>query len=424
MIEIKSDSGIPVIAEQNAHLHGFSLALYLKAGCLYETKSENGITHFYEHIAIRNLNARYDGALYRMLDTYGLTLNASTGQENVQFEIIGATKHFRIACEILSKLFEPITLSANEIDIERKRVKAEIREDDEKSTLYQFRSVQVWQDTPLSLSVLGTPKTLDSFGKQRLIVEQKNLLSPNNVFFYATGAFEECDLLYLTSLLSKVTIPPSSQTRDNCAILPQAFGNRPFGIHVKGGDETVLSFSFDLYAEEYTDAERTLLYDLLFSGETSLFYQALSEKTGYIYSFTPSFEVFCNIAVLSVQFEVHPKHLLAAAEEAVAVFASVKRDIGDALDRVRPPYVDNAGLLLDDCSSYNWTRAYETRFLRLPYEDTTARANAFQNVTPERITALAKAVFTLPRMTVCLKGDKKRLPVETIEAILKRVLSE
>lgn len=66
------------------------------------------------------------------MDKLGLMFNACTYKEFVQFEITGAKKNLRAAMDVFVKLFEPISLPAKEINIERKRIKAEIREDDEK----------------------------------------------------------------------------------------------------------------------------------------------------------------------------------------------------------------------------------------------------------------------------------------------------
>ena len=38
------------------HVHSFSLSMYVKAGSMYETSEDNGISHFIEHIVIRNIN--------------------------------------------------------------------------------------------------------------------------------------------------------------------------------------------------------------------------------------------------------------------------------------------------------------------------------------------------------------------------------
>ena len=131
---------------------------------MYESAEENGISHFLEHVAIRNINFLMKGELYRELDRLGLMFNACTYKEFIQFEITGAKKHIRKAIDIFLRLFEPICLPASEIDVERKRIKAEIREDDEKSSLAFFSGKKIWGSTNLSRPITGQSSQLDKMG--------------------------------------------------------------------------------------------------------------------------------------------------------------------------------------------------------------------------------------------------------------------
>ena len=56
--------------------------------------------------------------LYQTLDRCGLDFNASTYEEFIQFIITGAPAHFEEAAEILTGIFEPITLPEEVIDTE------------------------------------------------------------------------------------------------------------------------------------------------------------------------------------------------------------------------------------------------------------------------------------------------------------------
>ena len=78
-------SGIPVYAYRNPALHGFCLSLYVRAGSAYEDVEQSGETHFIEHMVFRNINRRMNGGLYPLLDRCGLSFNAETYKEFVQF---------------------------------------------------------------------------------------------------------------------------------------------------------------------------------------------------------------------------------------------------------------------------------------------------------------------------------------------------
>ena len=98
---IVAKNGIPVYSLTNNNNHGFFISMFLKAGCMYERENESGITHFLEHVAIRNVNKLMGDGLYRELDKRGMEFNASTYSEMVQFYISGASCHFRVAAEMI-----------------------------------------------------------------------------------------------------------------------------------------------------------------------------------------------------------------------------------------------------------------------------------------------------------------------------------
>ena len=129
-------NGAPdIFGYKNPSSNSVFISLFLRAGGMFGDEGVPGITHFLEHIMIRNIDKTMDGALYSTLDREGLEFNASTYSEMVQFYITGAKEKIGIAKKILLHIFSPIILSAEEIAREGDRIKAEIRENDEQSSL-------------------------------------------------------------------------------------------------------------------------------------------------------------------------------------------------------------------------------------------------------------------------------------------------
>ena len=110
-----TENQIDIFYYPNRHTHSFCLSLYIKAGALYESDEDNGITHFLEHILFRNINHLMEGNLYKEIDRLGLYFNGATYKEFMQLFIIGAPEHFTEAVQFLVKVFEPISLPAVEI---------------------------------------------------------------------------------------------------------------------------------------------------------------------------------------------------------------------------------------------------------------------------------------------------------------------
>ncbi len=408
-----TQSGIPVYFYPNPGLHGFCLSLYVRAGALYETESQSGETHLIEHMVFRNINHRMQGELYPMLDRCGLSFNAETYKEFVQFFIVGAKEHFADAVTVFSHLFDPMVLPRDQILPERMRVKSEIRESDEGTSLDYFSDRIVWGDTSLARSILGRAGTLDKMGTSYLTDAAKRVFSKNNLFFYVTGAVSPEDLESFCAAMS-VPVEDKVERRNNTAPVPPSFGNRPREIFVKNSDETVVRFSFDFDPRKYTNAELMLLYDILFYGECGKVYQELSDKTGLVYSFDPCLERYRNAGVLHLKYEVRPGNLERSVEIVCNILQGLKAGLTDELDYVRPLYLDNSGLLFDSAEEFNWNRAYEVHILDCPYPDHAARREAFAGVSSQRISEIAREIFRTRNLTLSLKGRKKQVNGENL----------
>ena len=400
------------------HLHSFCIGLYLKAGSMYETEEENGLTHFLEHTAIRNINYLMDGGLYAYLDRLGLMFNACTYKEFVQFEITGANKHFQEAVDVFMKLLEPIALPAAEIDVERKRIKAEIREDDERGSLSYFTGNLVWKSTSLARPITGMSSRLDRMGKTVLQQYHKKLFASGNLFFYVTGGVKEQDLRYLAAAAEGYELEAAPGIRDNTAPVPEGFFHRNGLVAVKNSSDCSIRFSIDIDMTRHSQAAYMLLYDILFNCENSKIHQALSETSGYIYSFDPGLEQYSNIGSLYFQYDVRPSRLLDSARMVMDIFRKLKDGIRDELDYVKAVYIDNGELILDHAGNLNWTQAYEAHILAKTSADLETRKAQYAAVAAEDITALAREIFTLDHLVVTVMGKKtKKLERELNEIV-------
>ena len=410
--------GVSVFHDKNESIHSFCLCLYVRAGSLFETKKENGISHFFEHIVFKNIHYAMGENLYQTLDRCGLDFNSSTYEEFIQFIITGAPAHFEEAAEILTGIFAPFTLPEEAIDTERKRIKAEIREEDEESSLNYFTKQIAWKDTSLERTITGKKKTLNKIRRKQLCAFQKKVLAANNIFFYISGNYPESSLSVLTRLLEPYSFSFLKEERENIAPVPKRFGQRKPKIYVKNSKKTCVCFSVDIDASRYTLAEKNLLFDILFEGEFCKIHQELSEKKGYVYSYDPCFQHYNNIGQMTLVYEVLPKHLYDSVETVIEVLKSMKEGITDELSYVLPHYIDNAGFLLDDTEEFNWVRAYEGHILDVYYKDIEERTESYRSVTTERMTQICREVFRQSNILLTIKGKKKKVDKERLSKIL------
>jgi len=398
----------------NPNTHSFCLSLYIKAGALYEADKDNGITHFWEHVLFRNINHLMDGKMYEEIDKLGLYFNGATYKEFVQLYIIGAPAHFMEAAEILLKVFQPITLPADEIKTEQQRVKAEIREAEDFKSLDYFAGTHAWKGTSLRNTILGTKGNVSSFNRKRMAACHQDMLKAQNLFFYVTGNVTEEQIGQLADMVDCLQVDAAERPRQNMAQIPEGFGKRDLLINVKNSQYTMVNYSFDLVTEKYTYAELALLYDILFSGENALLHQELSEKRGMIYSFSSTLEKYSNIGRLFFVYEVAMRDLYESVEITTGELARLGESVEKRLELVLPDYIDNAYFVYDDNEGFNWQRAYEHHIMNgrgTTIEETKAE---FLAVTPERIKEIATEIFNRDNLVLSLKADKKKLDVDKL----------
>lgn len=412
-----TENGIVIYSYPNIHLHSFCVALYVKMGCLYEKEEENGITHLLEHLAFRNVDGLMNGELYHTLDRCGLSFNASTYKEFVQFIITGATQHFDVAVDIITKVLAPLHLTKDRIDLEKQRIKAEIREKGYEKSLDCFTDQIVWKGTGLTRDIAGKIGLLNKMGREKLGKAHKKMFSRNNMFFYLTGNVTERQIDYLEAALTPYFIEETEPPHDNEAPVPEGFFHRDGIVELKNNDYCIVRFSFDVDMKRYTNAEIDLLYDILFSGDSCVVYQELSEKSGLIYSFDARFEQYKNVGNLYFSYEVRHNALMESVEIILKKLHELKEAIVEKLSYVIAPYVDNAYIMFDDVDDFNWSFAYENHILDCGYGSIEDRKQAYASVTADRLKEIAEEILRRENLVITLKGQKKKIDVEQIRSL-------
>lgn len=413
-------NGVRIYSYKNPSLHSFHISLFVKSGCMYEADSECGITHFFEHISIRNVNRIFDMQLYSMLDRYGLEFNASTFSEMVQFFVTGATPNFRYGAKIISEALSSIVLDKAEIDAERRRIKAEIRESDDKSSLASFTSKIVFEGTPLANSIVGTNRAVDGINRKGLEALRKKILTSDNIFFYVTGNFSDADIDALASLVESKKIF-EGEGNNNIAPVPKSFGHRPCKVFVKNSDYTMVRFTFDIDMRRVSVPECDLIYDMLLSGYNSKLFIEMSEKRGIFYDTNGATERYSNIGTMYFSYELKDKDIYDAVSITVDILNSLKNASASECECMKAGYVDNAYMLYDDARELNFTFAYDNHVMNQGYSDIEERKRAYEAVTPEALRRVASEIFRASALTLTVKGNKKRIDTIKLEEIIRRL---
>ena len=411
-------NGIKIYSYRNENAHSFFVSMYLRAGSMFEREEDSGITHFLEHVAIRNVNALMGDKLYALLDKYGLSFNASTASEMVQFYVSGSPKYFAIGANIIASVLSPISLSKDGISVERERIKAEIREADEKNTLAAFANSVAFEDTSLSRSILGTNKTVSRITGARLERYRREVMNSGNVFFYVTGSFTDKDIEALAGEIELKDVPKGEE-RENLAPVPKSFGQRCPEAHIKNGDFTMLRLTFDVDMTKVKPQALDIIYDMLVSGNNSRLFYELSETRGIVYDINGFVDKYKNLGILAFYYEVKEDKLYEALELTLSILASAKNEIPREDSCMKAIYVDNAPMLLDDPCELNFTFGHGNHIIGNNYKNIADQQIAYDEITPVMLRDAMKVVFAPENLTVAVKGKKRKIDKARLDKIIE-----
>ena len=411
-------NGITVYDYKNSALHSFYISLFLRAGSMYEGEGENGITHFLEHAIIRNVNLLMDSSLYSLLDEYGVEFNASTYSEMVQFYVHGAEKNFAIGARIIALVLSPIILTPADVKTECERIKAEIREGDERGSLSNFTSAIVNEGTSLARPIIGTVGSVSRITARRLEEYRRRAFNPDNLFLYVTGNYTEEALSALTDSVGEAELMPGAR-RENIAPVPQFFGKREGRVQIKSADYTMVRFTFDMDMSKISVQESDLIYDLLLGGYNSRFFIEMSENRGLFYDISGSTERYRNIGSFTFNFEVKAGSVYEAVELALSLLSEFKNNLLPEGKMMKSGYVDNAYMLYDDVRELNFTFAYDNHIMNSSYASLSDRVERYRAVTPSDVKRAASELFRRENLTLTVKGSKKRIDAGRLEEIIR-----
>ena len=399
------------------HLKSFCLSLYIKAGSLYEDVSENGISHLFEHILIRNLKHKYQN-FYELLAFHGLDIFATTYKEFIRVTINGPAEEFGFATEVFCDFFGKIDLSKEEFEKEKKRIKAEIREKDERTTIDYIFNQLVWEETEIEKNVLGYCKVLDRISRKRINEFREECFSVNNFFIYVTGNVSQENLNKLKEKVDSLDFSERRLDRENIVTQNKNFFHRKLVVNVKNNRWTYIKIGFDFDSAKYPAGVLDLLYSILFSEDKALFHNDLSEEKSLVYSYDSTLEQYDNIGNIHFMFEVSASDLDKAILSVIAILNAVKAGNFDFESNLQAEFY-GLKMELDHADELNWNMAYYNHILkgqRLDYSD---RYLGRYNITKEQIIDAAKEIFLLQNMTIVVKGRKKRINPEHLETLLK-----
>lgn len=190
-------NGLRIIAVPIKGAPSVTVMSLIEAGSKYESKQNNGISHFLEHMCFKGTNKRPKAIdISREFDSMGAQNNAFTGQEVTGYWGKAHPKHTDKILDIISDMYLHPTLPAADLEIEKGVIVEEINmyEDLPQILVHEVFDELLYGNQPAGWSVAGTKENVRGFKRDDFVNYRKNHYVSGATAIVIAGDIDESDI--------------------------------------------------------------------------------------------------------------------------------------------------------------------------------------------------------------------------------------
>ena len=306
---ITLDNGIRVIHKTASNTQIAHLGIMLDIGSRDELPEEQGIAHFWEHMAFKGTRKRNAFHIINRLESVGGELNAYTTKEKICFYASVLQEHVDRAVELLVDIAFNTTFPEHQIAREKLVIQEEMamyRDTPEDAIQDDFDEL-VFENHALGRNILGTDKTVNAFTQKDFVEFVRRNLNTTRIVFSSVGGYDSKKIQRIAKKYLD-QIPYKNHTVDRekfhfNGVRKKVIQKPTSQVHVALGSE----------AYPLGDHRRIPLFMLtnILGGPymNSRLNMSLREKNGFVYAVEAHYHTFFDTRLFTLFFATDPKHL-------------------------------------------------------------------------------------------------------------------
>lgn len=318
------NNGVRIITETLPHVYSVSLGIWIESGSREEDTSNNGITHFIEHMLFKGTENRSALDIAREVESVGGIINAYTSKEYTFFYTKVLKENQKLASEILCDIFQNSLFDEKEVDKEKGVVCQEILmiEDNPEDHIHDFLYTALWPDNSLGMPVQGIQETVRSFTGEYVRDYFENTFKKQGIIIIAVGNVDHDDVV---SFFSPHFDSPHLIKHGVEKIKPE----KSRGIFVQKRDIEQVHICIGMHGPGKKDRQRYpafVMNSVLGSGMSSRLFQEAREKRGLVYSIYSSISTFRDSGMLKIYAGTTPDKVRDLISVIIDVMADINKD--------------------------------------------------------------------------------------------------
>lgn len=334
----KLPNGLRYMFVQRPEMTSVTTMILVKTGSEYESKEQNGLSHFLEHMCFKGTKKRPTSMdIAKEFEILGASNNAFTGHEYTGYYAKGVAESACTFLEMCGDIFLNSTFPESEIEKEKGVVIEEINmyEDRPQAKVGNLIAELMYGDQPVGRDIAGTKKTVSSFTRKDIVDYHKNKYTPENTLVVVAGNFDikkiEKQVKETFGVMKEKKAPIKSKTKINQK-------TPAVKIHHKKSEQTHIVLSFHAY-NRFDPKRKTanIMAHILGGGMASRLFDLLREKLGVCYYVHASSSAASDHGSFSIRAGLANEKLVQTLTEIVKELKKIKLELvsHEELDRVK-----------------------------------------------------------------------------------------
>lgn len=394
-------NGLTVLLHETHRAPVATLQVWAQVGSADENPDEAGLAHFHEHMLFKGTARRGVGEIAGTIEGLGGQMNAYTSLDETVYHATLPSDQIEVGIDLLSDAIQHSCFDPQEIAREIEVVLEEIRrsEDSPDQVFHSAMFAACYTTHPYRLPTLGTPESVASFSREKILRFFGRWYAPNNLIFLGVGDFD-CEATLALIERAFAHAKPSACRRTRNAESPQS-AQRSFVLR-RPFERTSIDLAYASVAFSNPDTPYLdLLTYCLGAGESSRLALRVKDSEQLVdqidaYSFTP-----LDRGLVSCSADLDPDCVLDAVQAIAREVAELQAHpiAHDELEKARSNFLAHETFARENVDSLA-RKLGHFQFFAGDYRNEAKYLNAVRRATPDDLWRVAKKYLQPNQLTV------------------------
>ncbi len=316
-------NGVRVIVVPAHDNPSTTVVVACETGSNYESKKENGLSHFLEHMLFKGTATRPSAmTVSSELDTVGAESNAMTSNELTLYYAKAQKKHWKKLLEVVSDIYLNPAFPAADLEKERGVILQEISmyKDLPHQHVWDLLAKLLYGDTPAGRSIAGPAENIKKFTRTDFLTYHgKHYVASKTIVAISGDVTEKAVMTEVKKIFGALPKAPKKQAER----LKERQKIPGFVLEKRQSDQTHMVLALRGYkVKDKMVPAASMLMGILGSGMSSRLFQRLREEMGACYYVSASHSASTDRGLASIAVGIEQKR---AVEVVKALVAECKR---------------------------------------------------------------------------------------------------